>query len=151
MRFIESASVSHEFALEIVRVAISEGAKLGIAVAVAVVDPAMALVAYARADGTTPHSEQTSLRKAQTAASTRRATGWMSGELISALPAATRGTLTNVLGGFPLLFDQRVVGGLGVAGGPPDKDAEIARAVLAAIGADESTWMSPATPPATAT
>jgi len=135
-QYVETVSVSHEFALHIVEVAIEEGRKAGLAVAVAVTDPSMALVAYARADGTTPHSAETSRRKAQAAASTRRPTGWMQGELATALPLGTGGQLTNILGGVPLVFDGKHLGGLGVAGGPPDRDAEVAHAVLAMIGAD---------------
>jgi uncharacterized protein GlcG (DUF336 family) len=44
--------------------------------------------------------------------------------------------LTNIRGGVPIVFGGTLVGGLGVAGGTPDQDIEIATAVLAAIGAD---------------
>jgi uncharacterized protein GlcG (DUF336 family) len=135
-QYIESVAISHEFALHLVATAIEKGADAGVNVAVTVVDPAMALVAYARADGITPHSAETSRRKAQTAASTRRATGWMQGELATALPLGTGSLLTNVKGGVPIRIDGRLLGGLGVAGGTPDQDAEIAAEVLKAIGAD---------------
>jgi uncharacterized protein GlcG (DUF336 family) len=135
-QYIETSSVSHELALRIVTVAIEEGAKSSLPVAVAVCDPALGLVAYGRADGTTPHSAETSRRKAQTSASTRRPSGWMPEALAAMLPAGTDNLLTNIQGGVPLRFQGRFVGGIGVAGGTPDKDAEIARAVLAAIGAD---------------
>jgi uncharacterized protein GlcG (DUF336 family) len=134
--FVEVAAVSHELALRIVQLAIAEGAATGLPVAVAVADPAMALVAYARADGTTPHSAETSRRKAQTSASTRRPTGWMQGELATALPLGTGELLTNIRGGVPIVIGGCHLGGLGVAGGTPDRDAEIAEAVLRAIGAD---------------
>ena len=135
-QFVENPAVSHELALRIVQVAIEEGAKAGLAVAVAVADPALALVAYARADGTTPHSAETSRRKAQTSASTRRASGYMPDALAAMLPAGAGNLLTNIKGGFPLVFDGRLLGGLGVAGGTPDQDEAIARAVLQAVGAD---------------
>jgi uncharacterized protein GlcG (DUF336 family) len=135
-QYIQTSAVSHELALRIVALAIEEGARAGLPVAVAVADPAMALVAYARADGTTPHSAETGRRKAQTSASTRRASGWMPDPLAAILPAGSGNLLTNIKGGLPLRFDGRFVGGFGVAGGTPDQDAEIARAVLAAIGAD---------------
>lgn len=133
---IESVAISHELAFHIASVAIGEGAKVGLAVAVTIVDPALALVAYVRADGMTPHSIETSLRKAQTAASTRRATGYMQGELATALPAGSGNLLTNIKGGVPLRFDGVLLGGLGIAGGAPDQDAQVARAVLAEVGAD---------------
>ncbi len=135
-QYIETATISHAFALHLVAIAIEQGAKAGVPVAVTVVDPAMVLVAYARADGVTPHSSETSRRKAQTAASTRRPSGWMQGDFGLLLPLGSGNLLTNVRGGFPLRFDGRLLGGLGVAGGTPDQDAEIGLAVLAATGAD---------------
>jgi glc operon protein GlcG len=134
--FFESVAISHELALHLIQTAIAEGRAAGVAVAVAVVDPAMALVAYARADGVTPHSADTSRHKAQSGASTRRSTGWMQGELAIALPLGTSGILTNIRGGFPIVLDGKHLGGLGVAGGPPDVDAQIALAALIAIGAE---------------
>jgi uncharacterized protein GlcG (DUF336 family) len=94
------------------------------------------VVAFGRADGATPHSVETSRRKANTAASTRRAMGWMSDSFGVQLPLGTAGTLTNILGGSPLQFERVHVGGIGVAGGTPDQDAAIAAATLKAIGAD---------------
>lgn len=132
--YVENVSVSHETALRVVTAAIEEGAKVGLPVAVTVVGTALDLVAYAKADGTTPHSAETSRRKAATAASTRKASGWMQGDLAVALPLGTDNLLTNIRGGFPLVVDGRHVGGLGVAGGPPDTDAEIALATLTALG-----------------
>lgn len=133
---IETVSISLELALHIVAVAVEQGAQAGLSVAVTVVDPAMALVAYARADYTTPHSYETSRRKAQTAASTRRPTGWMQENFSLILPLGSGNLLTNINGGAPLRFGGRLIGGLGVAGGTPEQDARIALATLKAVGAD---------------
>ena len=76
--YITTTAITHSAALEVVRVALKEGAKLGVAVVVTVVDPSMSIVAFCKADGATPHSVETSRRKANTAASTRKRTGWMS-------------------------------------------------------------------------
>jgi uncharacterized protein GlcG (DUF336 family) len=59
----------------------------------------------------------------------------MQGDLAVALPLGTGELLTNIRGGVPIVIDGRHLGGLGVAGGPPDGDAEIAIAVLRSIGA----------------
>lgn len=133
---VQTVSVSHETALRAVAVGIEEGAKVGVAVAVTVVDPALGLVAYGRADGTTPHSVETSRRKANTGASTRRPSGWMQGDFAVALPMGSGNLLTNIRGGYPLVADGVHLGGLGVAGGTPDADAEIALAVLTVLGLD---------------
>lgn len=133
----QTASITHQAALRAIQLGIDKGAERGLAVCVTVVDPALAVVAMARADGTTPHSVQTSLRKANTAASTRRPTGWMEGDFALALPLGTDNLLTNIKGGVPVIFEGQVVAGLGVAGGPPDVDAEIALATLSALGAEQ--------------
>lgn len=132
--YIETAAVTHATALRAVSLAIEEGARRGVLVAATVVDPALALVAFGRADGTMAHSTETSRRKANTAASSRRASGWMQGDFAVALPMGTGQLLTNIRGGIPLTADGRHIGGLGVAGGTPDEDAEIAAAVLAELG-----------------
>ncbi len=129
-------SVSARAALSVVAAALEAGERAGVAVSAAVCDPAAGLVAYAHGDGATPHSAETSRRKAQTSASTRRATGWMPPELAVALPLASGNMLTNVGGGFPVKFGGRFVGALGVAGGTVEQDAAIARAALASVGAD---------------
>jgi uncharacterized protein GlcG (DUF336 family) len=129
-------TITYSTAAHAVALAINEGARRGIPVSVAVVDPALGLVAYGRADGTTPHSVETSRRKANTAASTRRPSAAIPPALAVALAHGSGGLLTSIPGGLPLAFDGVHVGGLGVAGGPPQLDAEIAAAVLIAIGAD---------------
>lgn len=129
-------AVTYDTAARAVALAIEEGARRGIPLSVTVVDPALGLVAYGRADGTTPHSVETSRRKATTAASTRRASAALPSALAVALEHGSGGLLTSIPGGVPLVFDGVHVGGLGVAGGPPPLDAEIAAAVLAALGAD---------------
>jgi glc operon protein GlcG len=118
-------------ALTLVRHALAEAVAHELAVSVTIVDPSMDLLAFARADGATPHSVDSSRRKANTAASTRRPTGWMSDDLALALPMATDLRLTNINGGAPIVVDGAVVAAIGVAGGTPDQDAEIAAATAA--------------------
>jgi glc operon protein GlcG len=123
-------------ALAAIGIALKEAAAIGVSASVAIVGPALELIAFARAENATPHSAETSRRKAQTAASTRRATGWMQGGLAIELPMATGGLLTNVAGGVPIKITGNVVAGLGIAGGTVEQDAQIANAVLTALGVD---------------
>ena len=118
-------------ALTLMRHALTEATALDLAVSVAIVDPSMDLLAFAKADGATPHSVDSSPRKANTAASTRRATGWMGDDLALPLPLATDLQLTNITGGAPLVVDGLVVGAVGIAGGTPDQDARVAAATAA--------------------
>lgn len=78
--------VDAQSALEIVTFAIREGGRIGVRCSVTVVGPSMELVAFGKADGATPHSVDSSRRKANTAASTRRDTGWMPESLALPLP-----------------------------------------------------------------
>ncbi|MBA3905277.1 MAG: heme-binding protein [Pseudonocardiales bacterium] len=118
-------------ALTLVGHALTEAAALDLAASITIVDPSMNLLAFAKADGATPHSVDSSRRKANTAASTRRATGWMGDDLALPLPLATDLRLTNIIGGAPLVVDGVVVGAIGIAGGTPAQDAQVAAATAA--------------------
>ncbi|MBL8030865.1 MAG: heme-binding protein [Candidatus Doudnabacteria bacterium] len=123
-------------ALNAVQAALAAGADMGVPVSVAVCDPSMGLIAFAKADGATPHSVDTSRRKAQTAASTGKPTGWMQNELAITLPLASDNKLTNVPGGIPIRYNGALVGALGIAGGTIAQDRTIAEAALTLIHAD---------------
>ena len=51
------------------------------------------------------------------------------------LPMASGNLLTNIPGGTPVFVDGIFAGAFGIAGGTVDQDAQVAEAVLAAIGA----------------
>ena len=136
--YLTTQTISYEAAARAVETAIRLGAEAGVRAVVTVVDPSLNPVAMGRADGATPHSLETSRRKADTAAFTRRPSVLMRPDLAVALQLGTGGILTSIGGGVPIQFDGVHVGGLGVAGGTPEQDVEIAAATLAAIGADEA-------------
>lgn len=133
---ILTPTVTYALAARAVEIALNLAAQRQIRAVVTVVDPSMAVVAIARADGATPHNLETSRRKAATAASTRKATSAIPREIALTLEHGSGGLLTSIDGGVPLSFAGVHVGGLGIAGGPPTVDAEIAAAVLAELGAD---------------
>src|SRR3989442_5353917 len=129
-KVIERSCLSADAALDAVRAGISAGRDLGVHVSVAVCGPGMELIAFTKGDGATPHSAETSRRKAQTSASTRRATGWMPAGLAVELPMASGNVLTNIPGGVPVFVDGAFAGAIGIAGGTVEQDASIAAAVL---------------------
>jgi glc operon protein GlcG len=129
-------TITYETAARIVAAGLQIAERAGVRGVITVSDPGMAMVAYGRADGATPHSAETSRRKAITSASTRKPTAAIVPELAVALEHGSGGLLTSIKGGVPLVFDGVHVGGVGVAGGRPDQDAEIATELLVAIGAD---------------
>ena len=129
-------TISTDTAMHLIRKVLSIGEATNIRASVWVVGPALEKIAFASADGATPHSRITSLKKAQTAASTRKATGWMTGNLAIELPMAADGLLTNVPGGLPIMTeDGQMCGAIGVAGGTVEQDAELAAAALHAFSA----------------
>lgn len=129
------AAINYETALRAVAIAMEVGERDGVKTVVAVADPSMTLIAYGMADGATPHSAETSRRKAATSASTRRRTGMIPEALSTTLPLGTGGALTTIDGGVPIFFGDDHVGGLGVAGGTPVQDASIALETLQRLGA----------------
>lgn len=132
------SNITVETALTAINIAFAEAKKAGVNISIAVVDTSLNLIAFAKGDGATPHSAETSRRKANTAASTGKVTGWMDSDLAVTLPMASGNLLTNVPGGVPLRFNGVLGGGLGIAGGTVEQDAAISKATLTAIGADEN-------------
>lgn len=128
--------ITVDTALEAVKAALEEGQHLGVAVSVTIVNSLLNPVAYVHGDGAPPHSVETSKRKAQTAASTRRSSGGLPEHLALALPLASGNLLTNLGCGLPIRFGGVHVGGIGVGGGTVEQDIAIATAALKAIGAD---------------
>lgn len=135
-KHLSQPTITYQTAADAVETAIRLAAERGVRAVVTVVDPSMNLVAFGRADGATPHSVETSRRKADTASSTRKPSSAMRPDLVVALEHGTGGRLTSIAGGVPLSFDGVHVGGLGVAGGAPEQDLEIAIAALEELGAD---------------
>ena len=128
--------ITYETAARAVACVMDAAATAGVRAVATVVDPSITIVALGKADGAPPHSLETSRRKAITAASTRKPSGAMPPALAVAMEHGTGGLLSSIHGGFPIVFDGVHVGGLGVAGGTPQQDAEIALAALTALGAD---------------
>src|SRR5688572_27631617 len=127
------SNITAEAALDAINAAFAEAKKVGVNISVAVVDTSLNLIAFSKGDDATPHSAETSRRKANTAASTDKATGWMESDLAITLPMASGNLLTNIPGGVPIRFNGILGGGLGIAGGTVDQDDVISRATLAAI------------------
>ena len=134
--YYEMPNISIKKALEIIKRALDISSDLNVRASISIVDRSMNLIAFAKADGATPHSTQTSRKKANTAASTGRATGWMPLDIAVTLPLGADNKITNIGGSMPLIFEGKLVGGLGIAGGTVNQDKEIANSVIQAIGSD---------------
>ena len=123
--------------------AIAKAGEFGIAATVAIVDAGGHLLMLERMEGGRFHTVHSSTTKAVSAASNKRPTTskgaqGQSFDMLHAIGlalAAGPRTWTAVEGGYPVIFDNICIGGVGVAGGTLEQDEEIAVAALKSIGA----------------
>lgn len=128
--------ISLENAKKVAAAAAAEARKNNWNVAIAIVDPAGALVYFEKLDGTQNASVTVAIEKARTSAQFKRPTkafqdvvaaggdGWR----ILSLPGAV-----PVEGGVPALVDGRIVGAVGVSGATSAQDGQVGAVGVAAI------------------
>lgn len=131
-------TVSLETAMSLIMAAEEKAAELEVRVAVAIVDEGGLLKAFARMDGVNGAATVDIVQmKAYSAASFRTPTHRIAEGVEENAPRAA--SLANVpgftllAGGYPISDGDTVVGGIGVGGGSPEQDMEIAEAALATL------------------
>ncbi|QZO02212.1 heme-binding protein [Chenggangzhangella methanolivorans] len=117
--------------------AVAEATRLGAPVNVVVVDESGVDLAFVRMDGAKFLSIETARAKAQTSASHRRPSTRIPADIATGLAFASGGRITDMAGGLPVFIDGACVGGIGIGSASDEDDIAIARAALAAVGADE--------------
>jgi uncharacterized protein GlcG (DUF336 family) len=134
------ASVSTALAQRMIAAAQARATELGVPMNIAVVDESGVLKAFSRMDGAALPSVQVAQDKAYTAAGFGRPThGWY--DLLKDDPVMAAGAtagidrLVIVGGGYPIMVGGSVVGGIGVSGGEPAQDMQVAEAALATVSA----------------
>ncbi len=143
MPFARTNRLTSKGAKTMMEAAISQAEKFGIAVTVAIVDTGGHLLHLERMDGGRFHTIHSSTVKAVTSASNKRPTttkGAQAQELdtLHALGlslAAGPERWTAMEGGFPIIFEEECLGGIGVSGGDWEQDEKIAQAAIDAAGA----------------
>lgn len=103
---------------------------------IAIVDCSAVMLGSLRMAGSRVLSMKSAAAKAQAAASTGNASGAVNEAARLAIALATEGSMTGLAGGLPIRFDGILLGGIGVGSGSGAQDEAVARAALAAIGAD---------------
>jgi uncharacterized protein GlcG (DUF336 family) len=129
--------LTHRGALAAIQAAVAKADELNEPVDIVVVDEGGNVVACVRMDGAKLLSMKTATAKAVSAASHRRPTTAIDANYAAGLAAASQGWITNMAGGLPIVIGGVCVGGIGVGSSPDAEDVAIARAGLAAIGAEE--------------
>lgn len=129
----EHLALTYEGAAKVLRAAVDKAEEIGAPQCIAVTDDGGHLLAFARTDGGKVLSIDSAIAKARTAASGRAPTGGLGEELERRLAFATRGKLTNLKGGMPIVVRGQVIGAIGVGSGTAEQDVEVAEAGIAAL------------------
>ncbi|MDE3240555.1 MAG: heme-binding protein [Paracoccaceae bacterium] len=114
----------------------AEALRIGQPQCIVIVDASVVELASLRMLGAKVLSLRSARAKAMTAASTGRPSTAVAEAVREQIALATEGAMTGLPGGLPILFDGAILGGIGVGSGSGAQDVEVARAALAAIGAD---------------
>jgi uncharacterized protein GlcG (DUF336 family) len=123
-------------AQQLIARACEEAEKLGLAMGVAVVDAAGHVVSIVRMDGASFITTDVATAKAYTAAAvgipTQTLNEVMKGhpEFHSAIAVSSQGRFMAAMGGFPVVADGKVIGGIGASGGSGEQDVAVAQAAL---------------------
>ncbi len=111
----------------------TKSVEIGVPMCIAVTDESGNLIAFERMDGGKVTSISIAQDKAFTAAAARKATheyneACIPGNLVFGIHTSCGGHLNIVGGGYPVILDGDVVGGIGVSSGTPPQDMEVAQA-----------------------
>ena len=130
------ARISHDQARAVMTAATAEALRNHWAVAIAIVDSGALLVMLSKLDGTQHSSVEVAIAKAQTAVNFRKPTKHYE-DAVAAGGGGLRFLgmpgLVPLEGGFPIVADGAIIGGIGVSGVRSDLDARIATAGIAAL------------------
>jgi uncharacterized protein GlcG (DUF336 family) len=135
-----SEKVTLASAQVVIEAARKQAEKIGVPMNIAVVDAGTNLLAFARMDGSWIGSIRISQDKAFTARAFNLATKELAnmsqpGDPLFGINASNEGRVVIFGGGVPLKSGSEVVGAIGVSGGLPNQDHEVAEAGAAAFKA----------------
>lgn len=122
---IPSRKLTHEGVRRLIDAAVTKATAMGVPVEIAIAG-----------DGARPLAQESASAKAMTAASHRMPMHKIPYEVGMALSVTTQGKVMPLRGGLPIVFDGYCVGGIGCGSGTSEQDEIIARAALAAVGAE---------------
>ncbi|PRY45064.1 GlcG/HbpS family heme-binding protein [Umezawaea tangerina] len=135
-RAVATSSIGRAAAVELVEAVRRAAREIGFGVAVAVTDPGGHLKAFERTDDVPFLPAEVAVDKAWTAVAFRTPThvwnDYVADPRIAPLQHHPR--VVAVGGGYPVVVDGEVIGGLGVSGGTYAQDQQAAEAALAELG-----------------
>jgi len=132
--FVATHRITHEACTKILAAGIAKATEIDVKISLAVVDAGGQLLAFLRMDGARMFSGRATIKKAITSASQGLATGYHSKDDEVSMQIRMDGDFTNVPGGFPIIVDGLVIGGVGAGGAKREEDVIVAQAALNALG-----------------
>ncbi|MEL6234700.1 MAG: heme-binding protein [Pseudomonadota bacterium] len=132
----DATILTHAGTLAMLAAAVAQAEAMAQPQCIVIVDGSGELLGEIRMTGAKFLSRKTALAKARTAASIGAPSAAIPEAVRPALAAATQGAVTGLGGGLPIRLQGRLLGGIGVGSGSPEQDLDVARAALAAIGAE---------------
>lgn len=137
MTFIETtARLSDDGVSAMLLAAVGAAKAMGQPQCIVIVDQSGVVLASFRMAGSRYLSLKSAAAKARTAASIGKPSDSVPEAVRPAIAAATGGTVTGLRGGLPIRVGGVLLGGIGVGSGSGEQDETVARAAMAAIGAD---------------
>lgn len=128
--------ISYELAAALVKAALDYAKKAELTISVAIVDPVGDLVAFARMDTSCVIGVKLSQTKAYTAArsglSTTEFAAYLNKNQVP-LESLHQENLALIQGGHPIIYNNQVVGGIGVCGDTGQNDDLCAQAALSIL------------------
>ncbi|MVA25426.1 heme-binding protein [Agrobacterium vitis] len=132
-----SSALTDEGVATLLRAAIDAATAMGQPQCIIIVDHSGVELASFRMRGSRCYLSLKSARaKARTAASLAAPSHSVPDHAKLLLAAATQGEATGLRGGLPIKVSGELLGGIGIGSGSGEQDEEVARAALAAIGAE---------------
>ncbi|MEM1039611.1 MAG: heme-binding protein [Pseudomonadota bacterium] len=136
LNFIDCQALTHTAVMTMLQAAIDKADALGQPQCIVIVDASGQLLGEIRMTGSKFLSRKSAHSKALTAASIGAPSHVVPEAVRGAIAAATDGTVTGLPGGMPIKHDGHLLGGIGIGSGSGEQDIAVAKAALAAIGAD---------------
>jgi len=134
--FQEARILTHQGAMAMLSAAVTEAETMGQPQCIVIVDASGEVLAELRMSGAKFLSRKSALAKARTAASIGAPSASIPEAVHTSIAAATGGAVTALPGGLPIIVEGHRLGGIGVGSGSGEQDIAVARAALAAIGAE---------------
>jgi uncharacterized protein GlcG (DUF336 family) len=134
---IPAAFINREAAVALIEAALAAARQIGIEAAVAVTDATGNLRAFERTDGAPFLTAEVAIDKAWTASSFGFATHVWNDYVTSdpkVAPLAHRPRMVAVGGGYPIVENGKLIGGIGISGGNYQQDQDAAEAALRQLG-----------------